>query len=108
MQSNVDPVWSSLEHRFDPEHPTAAGHFPGTPIIPGALLLDQVLRAIAAQISSTMPQEIRHAKFLYPVRPGDRVTLCWRRLDNGEVEFEIRLEDRARPVLVGAVKGPGQ
>ena len=30
-----------------PDHPAFVGHFPGTPILPGVMLLDTVLHAIA-------------------------------------------------------------
>lgn len=98
--SSADPAWSSVEHRFDADHPTAAGHFPGNPIIPGALLLDHALGAIGAG----MPLEIQVAKFLRPVRPGDSVAIRWQRQDGGAVKFECRVEDvlalsgAARPV----------
>jgi 3-hydroxymyristoyl/3-hydroxydecanoyl-(acyl carrier protein) dehydratase len=41
-------VTRSCTLSFAPDHPTAAGHFPGNPILPGALLLDEVVLAIAA------------------------------------------------------------
>jgi 3-hydroxymyristoyl/3-hydroxydecanoyl-(acyl carrier protein) dehydratase len=87
--SSADPAWSSAEHRFDADHPTAAGHFPGNPIIPGALLLDQALRAIGADV----PLEIQVVKFLSPVRPGDSVAIRWQPQDGGAVTFECRVRD---------------
>ncbi len=92
--------WSEALHRFDPGHPTAAGHFPGNPIIPGALLLDHALGAIGAGI----PLEIQVAKFLRPVRPGDSISIRWQHRADGAVTFECRVEDAlalsgaARPV----------
>ena len=61
---------------FAADHPTAAGHFPGNPILPGALLLDAIVQAIshgadAASIS------IQSAKFLRPVRPGAALRVEW-------------------------------
>lgn len=103
---NAEAAWSSLALRFAPDHPTAAGHFPGNPIIPGALLLAHVLRAIDSTIANVAPREIRQVKFLHPVRPGDRVTVRWRRLADGEQQFEMRLQGIDDPVLVGAVKAP--
>lgn len=63
----------NLELRFADDHPTAAGHFPGNPIIPGALLLDAAVHAIAADALC----QIRSVKFLHPVRPGDLIRLEW-------------------------------
>lgn len=79
--------WSTAEHRFEAGHPTASGHFPGNPIIPGALLLDHVLSAIGAVV----PLEVQVAKFLAPVRPGDHVAIRWRRQETGAVTFECRV-----------------
>jgi len=79
--------WSSREYRFASDHPTGAGHFPGNPIIPGALLLDRVLQVIGPQAGR---RDVRVAKFLRPVRPGDVVTFRWRR--NGrDITFECVL-----------------
>lgn len=101
---NGEPGWSSVEHAFEVDHPTAAGHFPGNPIIPGAVLLEQAMRAIAVTQSDASPPEIRHAKFLCPVRPGDRITIRWRRLDDGEVQFEMRQDGSDQCVLVGTMR----
>lgn len=81
--------WSTADYHFTADHPTAAGHFPGNPIIPGALLLDLVLRAAVPDGTG----EVRAAKFLHPVRPGDRIQIRWRRLDSGDTAFECRLAD---------------
>ena len=79
--------WSSRAYRFTPDHPTGAGHFPGNPIIPGALLLDRMLQAIGPHAGR---RDIRVAKFLRPVRPGDEVTFRWR--GNGrDIAFECVL-----------------
>jgi 3-hydroxyacyl-[acyl-carrier-protein] dehydratase len=52
------------------------GHFPGNPIIPGALLLSEALRAIEADLRRNLhPLTIRSAKFVQPVRPGERVLI---------------------------------
>lgn len=81
--------WSLAEYHFAPDHPTADGHFPGNPIIPGALLLDRVLRAAAPNGTG----EVRVAKFLHPVRPGDHIQIRWRVLESGDTAFECRLAD---------------
>ena len=67
---------TTVERRFPPDHASAPGHFPGNPIIPGALLLSEVLRAIETDLGRTLcPFQIKFAKFLHPVRPGDRLLI---------------------------------
>jgi 3-hydroxymyristoyl/3-hydroxydecanoyl-(acyl carrier protein) dehydratase len=66
----------TVELFFPLDHPAAQGHFPGNPIIPGALLLSETLRAIERSLNLRLsPGQLASAKFLYPARPGDRVTI---------------------------------
>lgn len=58
------------------DHPAFRGHFPGYPLLPGALLLDWVIERAAAewQVPSTA-LGIEQTKFLLPVRPGALIRL---------------------------------
>ncbi len=49
------------------DHPSLPGHFPGNPIVPGALLLDCVIRA--AQGRGLRVGGISQARFTAPLRP---------------------------------------
>lgn len=90
---------------FAPDHPTAAGHFPGNPIMPGALLLDEIVLAIAAaEGRNAGAPTARSVKFLHPVRPGDRLALRWDSDAAGETRFECFLLDPERLALSGAVR----
>jgi len=92
-------VPNQIEHPSPAAHPTAAGHFPGNPVIPGAVLLDAVLQAIYG--CETGACRIQSAKFLYPVRPGDVVSIRW--TDGaGTTRFNCVVGDR--PVLTGSVR----
>jgi hypothetical protein len=61
------------------DHPAFAGHFPGQPLMPGALLLAEVLEAVhgvpalAARLGSE--PTLAAAKFLAPVRPGSTLVI---------------------------------
>lgn len=78
-----------LELAFTADHPTAAGHFPGNPIIPGALLLAEVLHCIAAREGLALHAgQIKVAKFLHPVRPGDTVIIDYARTSSGSIQLD--------------------
>ena len=78
----------TVERFFAPDHPAAQGHFPGNPIIPGAVLLSETLRAIEANLDlSLSPGQLGSAKFLHPARPGDRVTIEFSDSARGAIRF---------------------
>src|SRR6266480_2367677 len=88
------------------EHPALAGHFPGAPILPGVLLLDEMLRAVEQERSHARTRwRIGAAKFLKPVRPGETLTLEHEPLANGSIRFHIASAGQpvAHGVLVPAI-----
>jgi len=78
------------------DHPAYAGHFPGQPILPGVVLLDAALHALAAR--QAMPgmlgsAQLKSAKFHSPVQPGEALTLHATASPAGGFRFEIRCID---------------
>lgn len=73
---------------FAADHPAFAGHFPGAPIVPGVLLLDAAMHALAAQSGQAIT-DIASAKFLQPVRPGEALGLECRLSGTGRAGFDI-------------------
>ena len=81
-----------------PDHPAFAGHFPGTPIVPGVVLLDAVIHA-ALQTGRRMATgdgfdtapvcQISAAKFLSPVGPGETLTLLLTPGTSGSTRFDV-------------------
>jgi 3-hydroxyacyl-[acyl-carrier-protein] dehydratase len=63
--------------RVPVDHPSFAGHFPGRPILPGVLLLAEVMEALRelGDGSAAAGCEIASAKFLSPVGPGAELTI---------------------------------
>ena len=90
---------------FAADHPVAAGHFPGNPIIPGALLLAQALRCIerAWQIAPG-PCRVCSAKFPHPARPGDRLRIEVSGSPASHVRFSCAVD--GVKVLLGEVQWP--
>ena len=78
------------------DHPAYVGHFPGTPLLPGVVLLDATLDALEkAGKGPAAYWEVRSAKFQSAVRPGETLTLHHESLPNGSIRFAIRTTDRA-------------
>ena len=93
---------ATAERVFPAVHPAALGHFPGNPIIPGAVLLDETLRAIESGLGVRLSScRIQSAKFLVPVRPGDRVVIEFSRPGTGAIRFTCLRG--GQPVLKGEV-----
>jgi 3-hydroxyacyl-[acyl-carrier-protein] dehydratase len=89
-----------IERVFPADHPALPGHFPGNPIIPGAILLSEAAQAIASGLAPAPgPLQVRSAKFLRPVRPGDRVLIHYDGDAAGGIRFTCEVD--GTPVLTG-------
>ena len=81
------------------DHPAFAGHFPGSPIVPGVVLLDAVVHAArehwAPDVNGKLGNagadvcQISTAKFLSPVSPGELLTISCDRAASGSIHFNI-------------------
>lgn len=76
---------------IDANHPALPGHFPGRPVVPGVVLLDQVAAALA-QWKSAQLGELPQAKFLRPLLPGEEATLRLEETGNS-IRFHISHAD---------------
>ena len=70
------------------DHPAFAGHFPGSPIVPGVLLLDAAIHALEAA-SQREVSGVASAKFLSPVGPGEELVVAGDSTEGGRATFEI-------------------
>jgi acyl-coenzyme A synthetase/AMP-(fatty) acid ligase len=88
-----------------PDHPAFAGHFPGEPIVPGVVLLDEALHAIGASIKADLSRcRISTVKFLSPLRPGQPASVHYELQDDDavmKIRFDIMSD--ARKVASGAI-----
>ena len=72
------------------DHPAFAGHFPGSPILPGVVLLDLLLRSLETGEPQTERRwQVLSAKFLKVVQPGETLTIAHESTANGHLKFLI-------------------
>ena len=77
-------------------HPTLPGHFPGAPVVPGVVILDEVLAALIEWRQDSQLIGIRLVKFLAPLPPEQvfTISLSARNQRAVAVNFCCRAEDR--------------
>jgi 3-hydroxyacyl-[acyl-carrier-protein] dehydratase len=78
------------------DHPSLPGHFPDAPLVPGVLILDEVLAALRDWHKDCQLTAIRTVKFLQPLKPGQPFAICFSASngDASEVNFCCRIDDR--------------
>lgn len=88
---------------FPADHPAFPGHFPGNPIVPGVLLLDQLIHEVAMRTE----REVTHfpwVKFKTSLRPGEAARACIRvRESTGTFSVHVDDSGESRLIVEGAV-----
>lgn len=84
---------ATSEFSISIDHPALAGHFPGNPVVPGALVLDEVINALVSS-GGTAPSAIVAAKFVRPLLPGQRCIIEFSPQEEGRVQFVCRSQDQ--------------
>ena len=70
------------------EHPSLAGHFPGHPVVPGVVMLGEIMKT-----GREMAKEhivfvgMSSAKFLSPLNPGEPLTIRINQQGDGKMGF---------------------
>ncbi|HSX58844.1 MAG TPA: hydroxymyristoyl-ACP dehydratase [Tahibacter sp.] len=62
------------DFRIPAEHPSLAGHFPGNPVVPGVVVLDEVAAALRRRHDRRIAG-FRQVKFMAPLLPGQDASL---------------------------------
>lgn len=83
----------TVQRHIPVDHPAFVGHFPGRPLLPGAMLLAEVIEAIhqvpAIAAALGHAPTLNAAKFLAPVAPGSELVVALQG-DRGGLNFEVR------------------
>jgi 3-hydroxymyristoyl/3-hydroxydecanoyl-(acyl carrier protein) dehydratase len=86
-----------LEKEFiiSSNHPSLEGHFPGHPVVPGVVILDEIFSAILQYDDKAILDNVVHLKFLTPLEAEKTCQLVININDYAKVMIECRLEGRA-------------
>jgi 3-hydroxyacyl-[acyl-carrier-protein] dehydratase len=78
-----------LELQIPEQHPCYAGHFPGNPIVPGALLLQWIQNLVLEQCPRQQVTAVPAVKFLSMVKPGSCLAIDIDLKDTGKLRFRV-------------------
>jgi hypothetical protein len=84
------------------DHPGLAGHFPGNPVVPGVLLLEEVVRAFEAWRPDERLVGMPVVKFLVPLRPGQAFAIRFVESGGRGIRFEC-VRDDGQPLARGCL-----
>jgi 3-hydroxyacyl-[acyl-carrier-protein] dehydratase len=70
------------------DHPSLAGHFPGHPVVPGVVMLGEVMNVIREMAKENIEfVGMPSAKFMSPLNPGEPLTIRLGQQSDGTMEF---------------------
>lgn len=93
-------------HSFtiDASHPCLPGHFPGQPVVPGVVILEQVVAAITATQGDLPPLRLPQVKFLQPLLPGQQAQVVFEAVEGASgLRWRFRVEHAGQRVASGEV-----
>lgn len=86
--------------KISPQHASLAGHFPGNPVVPGVVLLDEVTHALIRHVGAGLRiTGMPTLKFLSPLLPAEDFRINVGIDRPGRVSFEVMVG--ARKILIG-------
>ena len=88
-----------MSFALPPDHPCLPGHFPGRPLVPGVVLLDEVVAAIEAGHGQLGPLRLPQVKFVQPLLPGQAARV---ELEGAAPRWRFRVLREADAVLLAS------
>lgn len=81
------------------DHPALPGHFPGRPVVPGVVVLDQLVQEAESRLGRSLRiVGLVQAKFLSPLLPEQRAYCA---LEMNDARLRFRVEHAGQPIAQG-------
>lgn len=79
-----------------PDHPSLAGHFPGAPIVPGVVILEEIVAGWGQSGKNYQLTGIPSVKFIAPINPGQSFAIAFTSVKSSQdqIDFCCRIEGR--------------
>lgn len=86
-----------------PDHPALPGHFPGHPVVPGVVILDEVIETLCLQAGQALVVTgLPSVKLSSPLLPGQPLTIEIEEDEPGTADFTCRVDNRL--VAAGSIR----
>lgn len=94
MKDNETTQMPAVSGIIPVDHPSLAGHFPGNPVVPGVVLLEQVIDSIRQACPESAVSGFSAVKFTSILLPGQEFIIQLQAPLNHKIKFTCSIEDR--------------
>ena len=70
-------------------HPNTPGHFPGMPVVAGAIILDHIIYAIEQAMPELVVNGFSKVKFSNSLKPDQACVLTWQPKQDSMIDFQL-------------------
>ena len=78
----------SFDFIVNSSHPSIPGHFPGNPIVPGAVIIENVIKAFSRLDDSREIASLSTVKFIKPIGVNQKVDVNFLSISTELISFE--------------------
>lgn len=84
----------SLNFSVDSMHPSIPGHFPGNPVVPGAVIIENVIQAFSKLHGAQQVMSLSTVKFMKPVLINQKIVVHFQNASTSVVSFKCTYGDK--------------
>lgn len=85
---------TEFHRRISASHPSLPGHFPGRPVVPGVVVLSEVVAAVEEMLGCSVNiNQLPAVKFTHPLLPEDDFVISLEVVKDGQIKFRCMAGD---------------